>query len=281
MATTTPVPGPGPADGPDPDADPGVDDAARGPVKSAERTVRILQALAQPPYTFTVAQLQERTGYPRSSLHALLRTLVDLHWIEPPTAGGGYGVGAQALLSGTAYLDRDPALPRATAAIEAVRDETGCTTHVARLDRGNVVYLATREATDAHREHSRVGRYLPAHATALGKALLAERTAEELDALLPAGPFPALTPDTVRDRAGLDVELAAARTRGWALERGQNVPGTVCVGVSVDYRIPATDALSCSMPAALVTDAEVERVASALVRHATRLARDLRSAGIR
>ncbi len=61
------------------DGDPG-----RGPVKSAERTVRILQALAQPPYVLSVAQLQERTGYPRSSLHALLRTLVDLHWIEPP-----------------------------------------------------------------------------------------------------------------------------------------------------------------------------------------------------
>lgn len=263
------------------DADVLDDAAARGPVKSAERTVRILQALAQPPYTFTVAQLQERTGYPRSSLHALLRTLVDLHWIEPPTPGGGYGVGAQALLSGTAYLDRDPALPRATAAIEAVRDETGCTTHVARLDRGNVVYLATREATDAHREHSRVGRYLPAHATALGKALLAERTAAELDALLPAGPFPALTPRTVRTRADLEVELEAARACGWALEREQNVAGTVCVGVRVEYRIPATDAISCSMPASLATDAEVERVAAVVAVHAGRLARELRSAGIR
>lgn len=270
-----PAPADPPADGPEPDT------GARGPVKSAERTVRILQALAQPPYTFTVAQLQERTGYPRSSLHALLRTLVDLHWIEPPTAAGGYGVGAQALLSGTAYLDRDPALPRATAAIEAVRDETGCTTHVARLDRGNVVYLATREATDAHREHSRVGRYLPAHATSLGKALLSERTPAELDVLLPADPFPALTPDTVRTRAELEVELAAARARGWALERGQNVPGTVCVGVRVEYRIPATDALSCSMPASLATDAEVERVAAVLAVHAGRLARELRAAGVR
>jgi IclR family transcriptional regulator, acetate operon repressor len=261
-------------------------DAGRGPVKSAERTVRILQALAQPPYVLTVAQLQERTGYPRSSLHALLRTLVDLHWIEPPAAGpgagtGGYGIGSQALLTGTAYLDRDAALPPALATIEAVRDETRCTTHVARLDGPNVVYLATREAPDAHRGHSRVGRFLPAYATSLGKALLAERTAAELDALLPAGSFPALTPDTVADRNALEAELLEVRARGWALERGQNLPGTVCVGVRVEYRIPATDALSCSLPAEIATDAEIDRVAEVLTRHAGRLARELRAAGIR
>lgn len=266
------------------DADRDVHDgeAGRGPVKSAERTVRILQALAEPPYVLTVAQLQERTGYPRSSLHALLRTLVDVGWIEAPSnATGGYGIGAQALLTGTAYLDRDPALPLAIAAIEAVRDESRCTTHIARLDGAGVVYLATREAADAHRGHSRVGRFLPAYATSLGKALLAERTAAELDALLPGEELPPLTADTVATRTGLDEELAVVRTRGWALERGQNLPGTVCVGARVEYRIPATDAISCSLPAHLATAEEIERVAGIVTAHAANLARELRAAGIR
>ncbi len=83
------------------------------------------------------------------------------------------------------------------------------------------------------------------------------------------------------DRAALDAELTQVRRRGWAVERGQNLPGTVCVGVRVEYRIPATDALSCSLPADLATDAEVERVAGVLVRAAHRLAHDLRAAGVR
>jgi len=255
------------------------EETGRGPVKSAERTVRILQALAEPPYLLSVAQLQERTGYPRSSLHALLRTLVDLDWID--SGPDGYGIGAQALLTGTAYLDRDPALPQALATIEAVRDETRCTTHVARLDGGDVVYLATREAPDAHRAHSRVGRFLPAYATALGKALLAERSATELDDLLPGEELPALTPDTVATRTALDAELAEVRTRGWSVEHGQNLPGTVCVGVSVEYRIPATDAISCSLPAEIATPEEIDRVAAILLRHSTSLARTLRATGIR
>jgi len=51
-------------------------------VKSAERTVRILETLAASPRRLTLSELQEHTGYPRSSLHALVRTLRDLKWVE-------------------------------------------------------------------------------------------------------------------------------------------------------------------------------------------------------
>ena len=103
-------------------------------VKSAERTVRILETLAASPTKLTLAELQERMGYPRSSLHALVRTLRELKWIEADTTGSAFGVGPHALLSGTAYLDRDPALPYAYAALEDLRSEVGYTTHYARRD---------------------------------------------------------------------------------------------------------------------------------------------------
>ena len=52
------------------------------PVKSAERTVRILETLAASPTRLTLAELQAKMGYPRSSLHALVRTLRELRWVE-------------------------------------------------------------------------------------------------------------------------------------------------------------------------------------------------------
>src|SRR3954463_9546317 len=91
-------------------------------VKSAERTVRILEALAASPRKLTLSELQERVGYPRSSLHALVRTLRDLKWVESDEGGSAIGIGPHALLSGTAYLDRDPALPYAYEALEDLRD---------------------------------------------------------------------------------------------------------------------------------------------------------------
>ncbi|MBV1853603.1 IclR family transcriptional regulator [Catellatospora sp. NEAU-YM18] len=249
-------------------------------VKSAERTVRILETLAASPKRLSISELQEIMGYPRSSLHALVRTLRELKWVEADDSGATFGVGPHALLSGTAYLDRDPALPHVYEALEDLRSEIGYTVHYARRDDGHVLYLGSRESRDAVRVVSRVGRRLPAHLTALGQALLAELTTVEVDKVLP-DVLEAYTPHTVTDRPALHEELTRVRDRGWAVEHEQGTTGVACVAAAVHYRIPATDAISCSMPAELATEAEVERVATAVVRAATALAGTLRRNGIR
>jgi IclR family acetate operon transcriptional repressor len=250
-------------------------------VKSAERTIEILELLGAARDPMTVTELHRRTGYPRSSLHQLLHTLVAKRWIEQTADGAAVGIGPHALLCGTAYLDRDPALPFATHALEQVRDKVNYTTHYARLDGANVIYLATRETVDSRRATSRVGRQLPAHATALGKVLLAELTPREVAELLPTGELAPLTPLTIVDRAALTRDLEHTRMRGYSTEREQNTPGLGCVSVAVPYRIPATDAISCSIPLATATDAELERVAEVVRDHAQQLAARLRAEGIR
>jgi DNA-binding IclR family transcriptional regulator len=250
------------------------------PVKSAERTVKILETLAASPTRLTLSELQERMGYPRSSLHALVRTLRELKWVEADETGSAFGVGPHALLSGTAYLDRDPALRFAYEALEDLRTEIGYTIHYARRDDAHVLYLASRESRDTVRMVQRVGRRLPANVTALGQALLADLTEAEIDALLPAD-LQGLTPNSITDRAALHAELDAVRKRGWAFEREQNTEGVACVAVAIGYRIPATDAISCSMPAHLATPDHVDQVVTAVTKHTEALARTLRRDGIR
>ncbi|NDL58828.1 IclR family transcriptional regulator [Phytoactinopolyspora mesophila] len=249
-------------------------------VKSAGRTVKILEALAGSRHRVTMSELQAITGYPRSSLHALIRTLRDLGWVEADETGSAFTVGPRALLAGTSYLDKDPALPHVHATLEDLRDELGYTFHFARRVEANVLYLASREARDHTRTVSRVGRQLPAHITALGHALLAELTEPEVDAVLP-DPLIAHTPNTITDRAMLHRHLESVRTNGWAVERQHGTIGVACVATAVGYRIPATDAISCSMPAGLASDAEVSQISQTLVSRAQALAARLRREGIR
>jgi len=258
------------------------DEAAGDPqgVKSAERSVRLLEMLAASEHRPTLAELHAASGIPKSSLHVLLRTLTRAGWVEQGAAGDGYGIGPRALICGTAYLDRDPALPLGIEAIEQLRTEVGYSSHYGRLDGSNVLYLATREATAPARLVSRVGRVLPAHLTALGLALLADRTEAEIDRVVPAVLTP-LTPSSVVDRAQLSAAVARARADGFAVEREQNSTGICCVARSVGFRIPATDSISCSLPLALATGEEVARVSAALERTADGLAAALRRAGVR
>ncbi|GAA3138579.1 hypothetical protein GCM10020001_071360 [Nonomuraea salmonea] len=109
--------------------------------------------------------------------------------------------------------------------------------------------------------------------------LLAQLTDDEVVALLPA-PLVALTEHTITDLTKLTGELDQVRTRGWSYEREQGTPGVACVAVAVDYRIPATDAISCSMPAGL-PPAEVERITESIIKHTRKLAATLRREGIR
>ena len=265
------------------EAQPGAGDGAAGDVKlvkSAERTIAILELLAAAPQPLTTAEIFKLTGYPRSSLHWLLLTLLELNWIEQ-TAEGGYRIGAHALLCGTAYLDRDPVMEHVSAVLEKVRNATTFTTHYARLDRSDVIYLATRQAVDRRRLSSRVGRKLPAQVTALGKAILSELTDAEVRQRIGAGPYERLTPNTVPDFEALQAELAVFRRTGHSVEREQNTVGLCCVSVVVPYRIPGTDAISWSIPTELATEEVLRDTVATLEAAAAELARTLRVAGIR
>lgn len=251
------------------------------PVKSAERTIRLLEVLAASPTKLTLLELQERMGYPRSSLYALVRTLRDLGWIEADQSGSRFGVGPHALRSGSAYLERDPVLPYASATLEEMGAALGHTVHLARRDGTSISYLATRESVVAVQCAYRVGRRLPAHVTALGQVLLAELTEAEVDELLPAR-LQRFTEHTLVNREDLHKELDAVRDRGWACEREQGTPGVACVAAAVSYRIPATDAVSCSLPVAeLASPDRLDQVAEVVLTHSRRLAGSLRRAGVR
>jgi IclR family acetate operon transcriptional repressor len=255
------------------------DEPASG-VKSARRTIELLEAFADNRAWTSPAELHVRTGFPRSSLHGLLRTLRELGWIEADEAGTRFRLGVRALICGTAYLDRDPVIPLATEALERVREATGFTAHFARLNGDQVVYLETRESRHSQHLISRVGRTLPAHVTALGKALLAELADDELGALLPPRLIPA-TGNTITDREVLRAELTVIRERGYATEREESKLGVACAAAVVPYRIPATDAMSCSMPAETITEAEAHRVGKLLHQVTAELNQQLRRAGIR
>jgi DNA-binding IclR family transcriptional regulator len=233
-------------------------------VKSAARTIELLEFLARTRTKRSLADIHASLSYPKSSLYVLLQTLIQLGWVETDATGTLYGLGARALLVGTAYLDGDEMVKLSSAALDRLARSTTETVHLARLDRTDVVYLATRESEHYLRPFSRVGRRLPAHATSLGKALLADRDDETLRTLLPERLEP-LTERTCTSREALFEELARTRKRGHAAEREENTVGLACFGVALRTREPATDAISCSIPVARLKPARSRSIVAALL----------------
>ena len=116
-------------------------------VKSAVRTVELLEFLAdRHDRPARIREICAALDMPRSSAHALLRTLVEAGWVRSDASGTLYGIGIRALLVGTSYLDSDPYLPLITPFLDELRADLDETFHLGRLDGTDVVYLATRES---------------------------------------------------------------------------------------------------------------------------------------
>ncbi|MER5556967.1 IclR family transcriptional regulator [Streptomyces sp. NPDC002793] len=232
-------------------------------VKSASRTVALLELLAaRVDRPARLDELAEELGVPRSSMYQLLRTLIDCGWVRTDTTGSLYGIGIRALHTGTSYLDSDPRVRAARPYLDEASDALGETIHLARLDGTDVVYLATRESHEYLRTISRVGRRIPAHAGALGKALLAERPDGQLP--LPEGSLAPRTENTHIERATLLADLAGVRERGYSVEREETVAGIAGFGFALRYDAPAVDAISCSVPVARLSEEHEDRVVTVM-----------------
>ena len=239
------------------------------PVKSAVRTVELLEYFARHLGQHSLGELQEVLGYPKSSLYVLLRTLVELGWVEVDLTGTRYSIGVRALLVGTSYIDGDPIVLATRDTMDGLATATTETVHLARLDGPDVVYLATRESRHYLRPFTRVGRRLPAHATSLGKALLATRTDDEVRKALPAR-LEKLTEHTITDIDALLADLADTRARGYSVDHEENTLGLRCFGVALGPS-PSRDAISCSVPVARLAGGHEQEIAGALLSARDRL----------
>jgi DNA-binding IclR family transcriptional regulator len=237
-------------------------------VKSAARTLELLELLAaRRNRPARLRELSEAMNAPRSSIYALIRTMVDRGWVRTDATGTFYSIGIRALLAGTTYLDVDPFLRIVQPLINDLSSQLDETIHYGRLQDADIVYLATRESSQYIRPFSRVGRRLPAFSTALGKSLLAERIDDDgedgLAAHLPASLKP-LTPHTIVDHDTLVRELEQTRTRGYAIDREENFVGVVCFAFALRFADASSDAISCSVPIERLQEGREAEIVDAL-----------------
>ena len=220
--------------------------AANGQVKSAARALDLLDDIAAHG-PGTQLQLSTRLGIPKSSLHALLRTMTARGWLETDQTGSVYRLGIHSLMVSSAYLDGDPVLARASSAMDEIASATEEAVHLGRLDGHHVVYTAKRESAHPLRMHSAVGRRLPAYSTALGRAILAEQPVDVREQLIPEE-ITALTPQTTTDKGRLLEIIDKAAVLGYAVESEESCLGVRCFAVALPFDRNGTDALSVAVP---------------------------------
>ncbi len=240
-----------------------------GPVKSAARALDLLDEIAANG-PGTQLQLSTRLSIPKSSLHALLRTMVDRGWLQTDPTGSVYQLGIRSLVVSSAYLSGDPVLARAAGIMDEIAAATEETVNLGRLAGSDVIYTAKRESLHPLRMHSPVGRRLPAYSTALGRAVLAERSPEERATMVPEE-IAAITERTLTSRDEVLTIIDRAAQVGYAAESDESCIGVRCFGVALPFTRPAVDGISVAVPMSRLTPEREDHIVETLLSVRARL----------
>nr|WP_280233004.1 IclR family transcriptional regulator [Nocardia cyriacigeorgica] len=216
------------------------------PASMLERMTLILDAFDGATPILTLHRLVERTGLPRSTVHRILDQMIRLRWLAH--APGGYRLGMRVLELGGLAAGHNEIRDAVSPLLHDLcrRSDLDLVGHLGVLDGREVLYLDKVGGRHTASVPTRLGGRMPAHSTALGKAMLAALEPSVVDASF-RDRLPQLTARTIGDRTELQRELARIRRRqGVAVDNEESVPGIGCVAVAVRRRGAAVAALSLS-----------------------------------
>lgn len=238
-------------------------------MKSAVRALAIIDLLAQRGRPLRFPEIARALGYPQSSLHGLMKTLQQAQWIELDENTREYTVGIRAWEAGQAYKGARTLAERARPYMDAIRDRINETVQLAVLDNGrHNVYLAKSEGDQRLVLESRVGSRLPAHATGVGKVLLAALDDDDVRQRIGDEKLEQYTTTTPRDLDDLLSRLRRVREAGYGTDDQEYTEGVRCVAVPVHaYGGETVAAMSVSVPVVRF-DAALEGAALAALRAA-------------
>ena len=197
-------------------------------VKPVSNLLTLLEYFAKRQAPATLAEIAEDLGWPRSSTHNLLSTLLAKGYLYEPQARKGYYPSSrwqqvQAQIQAAAPLP--DSLHRMLATLV---ERTGETAVLAGVSGGQAVFLDVVESPHAVRYTAQIGKCVPLHATATGRALLVQMPAADRAALLKKAHFERYTATTLMSVQAVEEEIARSQQRAWfagAAEFSQDLGG--------------------------------------------------------
>ena len=200
-------------------------------VTALERGLAILEAFETGPRRVTLSEMSAKVGLSRGTARRLLLTLVELGFVA--FDGRCFSLTPRIMRLGFSFLSSLGIGEIAQPIMKTLSAKLNESCSMAILDGSDLVFVARAETTNVYRTTLSVGVRLPAHATSLGRVLLAALSDEELDAVLSRLQIVPLTPKTTTDKAVLRAAILQARKDGYAIVEDELQMGVRSIAVPV------------------------------------------------
>lgn len=225
-------------------------------VQSLERGLAVIRVFGTVGPTLTLSEVAQATGLARSAARRFLLTLAELSYVE--IDGRYFRLRPRVMELGNSYLSGLSLTEIAVPHLEKLVSEVMESSESAVLDGESIIYILRVPGPHIMSANINVGGRMPAHATAMGKVLLAGLSDEALENYLRSATFQAYTPRTIVDPTVLASELARVREQGWAIVDEELEHGLRAMAV------PVRDRTGETIAAINVTASTIRRTVEAL-----------------
>src|SRR5687768_1370759 len=200
-------------------------------VASLEKGLVVIEAFDAGRPRLTLSDVAKLTGITRAAARRYLLTLTKLNYAE--FDGRYFSLTPRVLRLGYAYLSSASLSAQVQPFLERISEETGESSSAAVLDGDDIVYIARSATRRIMSIGLGVGSRLPAHCTALGRAILAFQPEDEFRAYLQRVRLEARTPKTITDKSLFQAALDATRAQGYAIVNEELEYGLRSIAVPV------------------------------------------------
>lgn len=243
-------------------------------VPALQRGLDVLCCFTRQSPAMTGADLARQLDLPRASVFRILHTLEQAGFVERVGDSASYRLSLGVLRLGFEYLASMELTEHGRPVIESLRDQAGYSAHLVVRDGRDVVVVAKVAGNSALFHSIQVGARLPAHATVLGRVLLAGLDLAGLNALYPEPALPAFTARTPTSVVALKALIDADRTRGYGISQGGFETGISTIAAPVfNAQHEVVAAVSITVPAQQLSAQQIDTLPPLVCEAAVQLTR--------
>ncbi len=199
-------------------------------LQTTETTLTVVRALEEHG-PVRVTELADRLDMASSTIHSHLATLAEEEFVAKD--GDFYRLSLEFLRLGTHVRNLRDEHQVIQSYTKQLAGETDCRAVFLVEEHGRGVYLYTHSGKHAVWSYSTVGKQVPLHVSASGKAILAALPRQRVNEIIDRHGLAPETGQTITDRDELIEELDEIQERGFAFNYEEQLDGIKAVGVSV------------------------------------------------
>jgi len=217
--------------------------------KSLDRSLRILEQLAEAGPSVTVPELSRQLGMNKTTVFRLLQTLMRHHFVEKDREEAKYRLGMRAFEIGMAVMNSMDLRREALPILERLNKATRETVHLTVREGFSAIYIDKLDSPEFIVVQSRIGGRTPLHCTGVGKVLLAHLDEREVKEYVRQGGLKRYTQRTITNPKALRDELERIRRQGYAIDNEEHYEGLACVAAPIfDHQGQVLASFSISGP---------------------------------